>query len=327
VAGRALVFSNPDIVRLLKTDFIPYAGDQWYLHRQQDAVGEYFWKVVQQGFRKDRPTEETRQGVYAATPDGTLLGSLNTWSAERTLAMMTKALDQWEKEAAPSSGRTEKLVRTADAVDEQYHREPPAGGLILNVFTRIPLEPAAEKWGPNQATGRDHLWLTRDEWRSLLPGEWRNSARYPVPRAVAERLIRFHLVDNVRGEPPMWERREIRQSDLSLVVTDAAAGRLRLEGTVRLFSRDNAYGSTVRGYDARLQGTLIVDRVRDRFSRFDLLSWGEAWGEGRYTRRAPEGRFPLVIALSLAGDRAADRVPPQGSRNLREYMGTGRADT
>jgi hypothetical protein len=319
-----LVFSNPEIVRLLQTEFIPYAGDQWYLHRQQDAVGEFFWKVVQQGFRKDRPTEETRQGVYASTPDGTLLGSLNTWSPERTLAMMKGALERWENVAptfrsAKSPGGSPGLQ-----VDNQYHREPPAGGLILNVFTRIPLEATSEKWDPNQATGRDHMWLTRDEWRSLLPGEWRTGARYPVPWPVAERLLRFHLVDNVRGEPPMWDRREIRQSDLTLQVEDAAAGRLRLEGTARLFSTGNAYGNRERGYDARLQGTLIVDRQRARVTRFDLLSWGEAWGEGRYTRRAPEGRFPLVIALSLAGERAADRIPPQGSRNLRDYMGTGR---
>src|SRR3712207_7186712 len=43
---------------------------------------------------------------------------------------------------------------------------------------------------------------------------WEKGARYPVPAAVAERLIRFHLVDNVRGEPPMWARQHIREQDL-----------------------------------------------------------------------------------------------------------------
>jgi hypothetical protein len=140
---------------------------------------------------------------------------------------------------------------------------------------------------------------------------------------VAERLIRFHLVDNVRGEPPMWAQAEIRQAELTLQVADAAAGRLRLEGTARMQAPANGWAAE-RGYDARLQGTLTYDRTAERFTQVNLLAWGEAWGEGRYTGGAPQGRFPLVIAFSLAGSAAADRVPPQGSRESSAYFGTGR---
>jgi len=39
------------------------------------------------------------------------------------------------------------------------------------------------------------------------------------------------------------------------------------------------------------------------------------WGEGRYTRRAPEGRFPFAVSFTLAdGSDIADAIPPQGSR-------------
>lgn len=327
MAGRALVFSNPETIRLLKERFVPYAGDQWYLHRQQDAAGQFFWKVAQQGLNKDRPLDTTRQGIYAAAPDGTLLGSINSWSPERTVAMLRSALDQWQR--LPKNG-TPALASTP--VDEQYHREPPPGGLILDVFSRIPLAPAAgETWSSNQATGRDHMWLTREEWHSLLPRQWRAGERYPVPQTLAERLIRFHLVDNIRGEPPLWTRDEIRQADLTLTVEDAVAPdgkgaptRLRLQGTARLQSAGRWEG-TGRGYDARLQGLLTYDHAGEHFSRFDLLSWGEAWGEGRYTGGAPKGHFPLVIAFSLAGDKPADRIPPQGSRNLSDYFGIAQA--
>jgi hypothetical protein len=317
VAGRALVFSNPEVVRLLKTSFVPYAGDQWYLHRQQDPAGEFFWKVARQGPRRDRPEEETRQGIYAAGPDGVLLGSINSWSAERTLTMLRTALGRWK---TPEQAA---VATVAESDHAQFARRPPHGGLILDVFTRIPLEPAAgAEWSPNQAAGRDHMWLTQEEWRSLLPARWRQGSRYPLPRAVAQRLLRFHLVDNVRGEPPMWEAEEIRQADLWLRVEDAAAGRLALTGTARLESPGGDEG-TGRGYDARVQGALTYDRKAGRFERCDLLAWGEAWGEGRYTGGAPEGRFPLLIALSLAGNTPADRIPPQGSRWLAGYFGRG----
>ena len=78
----------------------------------------------------------------------------------------------------------------------------------------------------------------------------------------------------------------------------------------------------MRGYEARVQGYLTYDRARDRLTRCDLLSWGEAWGRGTYTGGPPPGRFPLVIALSLAGNAPADQVPPQGSRHAAAYFGT-----
>jgi hypothetical protein len=316
VTGRALVFSNPEILDLIKTSFVAYAGDQWYLHRQQDAVGQYFWKVVQQGHNRNRPTEQTRQGVYAATPDGVGLGSINTWSAERTAEMLRGALEKWKQR--PEAGKVDQGRPTLDA---DYSRQPPEGGLIVDVFTRIPLDfSGAERWSRNSATGRDHLWLTREEWRSLRPSEWRKGASYPVPRGIAERLARFHLIDNVRGEPNMWRPAQIRQLDLTLHVEDPAAGKLRLEGTAQMQAPGDGRASD-RGYDARLQGTLTFDRKGDRFTNFNLLAWGEAWGHGTYTRGAPPGRFPLVIAFSLAGDAPSDRVPPQGIRHRDDYFG------
>jgi len=313
VTGRELVFSNPDVVRLAKTAFVPYAGDQWYLHRQKDADGAYFWKVAQQGHFRERPESTTRQGIYVATVDGQLLGSdPYIPSVKRMVDLLERSLERGKQHVAAAT------VEAAPAADHRYTRVPPEGGLILDVFTRIPRSAGSdEKWTPNHATGRDHMWLTREEWRALLPARWEKGARAAVPRAVAERLIRFHLVDNVRGEPPMWRAEEVRQGELALVVDDPSSGRLRLEGAARMAAEG-------RGYDARVQGYVEYDRTRDRITRFDVLSWGEAWGEGSYTRGAPKGRFPLRVALSLAGNSPADRVPPQASRDLGAYFGTGR---
>jgi hypothetical protein len=48
---------------------------------------------------------------------------------------------------------------------------------------------------------------------------------------------------------------------------------------------------------------------------------GEHWGESRYTPGARPGRTPLGIFLELAGERPADRVPPQGARDWDDYIG------
>jgi len=314
VVGRELIFSNPEIAALITERFVAYAGDQWYLHRQKDGVGAYFWKVAQQGHNARLPEDSTRQGVYAANPDGTLLASDHFRpQAAAFLAMLNRSLSR-----AKELGREPAVISGVDVPDLRYTRVPPADGLILNAFTRIPSESTRSSWTPNQAVGRDHVWLSREEAAALKPASWKVGTRMPVPAAVAERLARFHLVDNVRGEPPMWNRDQIRELDLSLRVVDPAAGLLTLSGKARMETQDGK-----RGYEARLQGNLVVNRQTDRISRMDLLTWGEAWGEGPYTRGAPTGRFPLLVAFSLAGDKPADRVPPQGSREVQAYFGTG----
>ena len=61
--GRELIFSNPEISGTITSRFVAYAGDQWYLHRQKDADGEFFWKVAQQGHMARLPEDATRQGI------------------------------------------------------------------------------------------------------------------------------------------------------------------------------------------------------------------------------------------------------------------------
>jgi len=300
---------------LLQTEFVPYAGDQWYLHRQQDEAGKYFWQVAQQGHNRNLSKDITRQGVYAATADGKFLGSLNhSGSPERNLEMMRTALQRFRK-FEPQAVRIER----DSPQDARYVRTPPKEGLVLNVFSRIPLPvPSGEAWSPNQTTGRDHLWLTAEEKQSLLPTTWQNGLRYPVPPAIAERFIRFHLVDNIRGEPDYWERDHLRQSEMTLTVVDAAKKILRWEGFAQM------QRAKTQGAEVRLQGILRYDSKARHFTQFDILSWGTAWGEGTYTGGAPQGRFPLVIALSLAGNRAVDRIPPQASRTVSEYFTAAR---
>ncbi len=256
-------------------------------------------------------------------------------------------------EASAAPGPRPSFVALAES-DPGFQRVPPKRGLILNVFTRIPLQfEESERWNPNRATGRDHLWLTEAEWRSIVPKKWRKGTRFRLPARVAERLVRFHLVDNVRGEPDMWRRDQIRDAKLSLVVERPKKRWLRLEGTARMdapadppmvgtSSSDPAAGPSalspappVRrrppsggrlrpdpGGEVRLEGHLIDAKRKKAFSRFDLLAWGEGWGHGTYTRRPPEGRFPLVIAFSLGGKTAAERIPPQGSRLAADYFGS-----
>jgi hypothetical protein len=213
--------------------------------------------------------------------------------------------------------------------DQQFVRTPPAGGLIVKVHTRVLERNEDGSFRPCGETTRgfaaatDHLWIAEREWRELIPADARPGESHPVPSAVTERILRFHLVDNTRGEPPMWERQEIRSGALTATVEESNAQkmRLRLDGTAMLATASRPEDAG-RGYDARLRGHVEFDRVANRIVQFELLALGDHWGEGPYTRRARPGSTPLAVLFQLtSGEHPTDRIPPQGIRNRQDYWG------
>ena len=291
---RASTFADTEIVQLLKSRFIAVAIDQAYHRRQQDAEGEFYRKIAAQGPRHD--FKKTTRGLYLATASGKLLGFNNNRGGDRIRSMMKKALAGFEAPAAAVIKRSK--------VDARYNPKPPGGGLIVRVQTKVlgGYEKTEDRWKKifQNALSRDNLWVTKEEHEALAAGK--------VPSALQRRIARYHLVDNTRGEPPMWKADEVRSIEFSL--EDG-----RLSGAVHL---ETASGK--RGYKVSLLGR--VEKKDGRVTRFDLVARGEFWGEGTYTRGAPKGRFPLAASFTLAdGSDIADGVPPQGSRGwVRGYL-------
>ena len=284
---RESTFANPAVVKLLQTRFIPVAIDQAYQRRQKDNEGRFYQKIANQGPRK--VGRGTTQGLYAADASGRFLGYNNNRSANRVLGMMQSALAKHRpvKVAAIAKGK----------LDARYNPKPPKGGLVVRVTSKVLggyEEPDNEFRRIYQTSlGRDNLWIRADEHSALAKGQ--------LPQSLLKRLARFHLVDNTRGEPPMWRDNEIKKLEGTL-----RNGQLR--ATVQLKTANAA-----RGYEAQLFGHIEIKN--GKVTRLDLVAKGTFWGEGTYTRRAPKGRFPLAIAFTLAdGKDAADSIPPQGSR-------------
>src|SRR5262249_55390159 len=180
---------------------------------------------------------------------------------------------------------------------------------------------ACETLGGDHAA-RDHLWLTTDEVKSLVPADPKPGESLPVPRPIAMRLVRFHLVDNTRGEPPAWRRDDVRSQDLMLTVDSVTKGRIKMTLTgSALLATAADLAEAKRGFDAKLFGHLSFDLSKGTFDRFDVVAVGDHWGEGTFTRNARPGRKPLGVAIELAGDKPTDRIPPQFAREVGEYFG------
>ena len=218
-----------------------------------------------------------------------MLGFTNHRSPDRVKQTLTRALDKFQ----PTDFTPPKATR----FDPRWTYEPPEGGLIVRVNAKVlgGYEPTDDEWRQAFQTSlsRDNLWATAEEHKTLVAGE--------LPESLAQRIARFHLVDNTRGEPPMWEQAEVKSLELSL-----ADG--KVSGTFHLETADGK-----RGFQGDIAG--VVETRNNQVTRFDLVVRGQFWGEGPFTGGAPKGKFPLAVAFTLAdGADEADKVRPQASR-------------
>lgn len=270
------VFSDPGIVALLQTKFIPVAVDNHHIEKQKDAEGDFYRKVA------------SHQGEYICTPEGKLLGSTNTHSAAHLRSLLEKALKDYRPPDAGASN--------AAAQDPRFNRSVPEQGLVLSAHTKVlggyPDTGDRKVKIYQESLGRDHVWLEKADVDALVAGK--------LPDGLRTRIGCYHLVDNTRGEPPWWRKSEIKKLELTL-----SEGVLR--GTAH-FESD----SGDRGFVADLRG--VVEVKDGKVTRFDLVAKGEAWGAGRYNGGQPPGKYPLAVAFSLIDPkRDADRVLPQGA--------------
>lgn len=288
---RASTFADDRVIELLRTKFIPAAVDCWYLDRAKDDAGEFYKKVVSQR-QPFEPGKRSTQGFYAFAADGTLLRGWNNRNVPRMREYLERALKDFKapEVEALDTGR-----------DPRFARDLPDGAVVADVYSKV-LE---AEWPPTDdemikplrvATGRDHLWILKDEVEALAAGRF--------PERLARRIARYHLLDNTRGEPPLWAPAEVK--DLVLELKDG-----RVSGRAKLDSGD-------RHFEAVLGGR--VEFMDAKLIRFDLVAKGAFRGEGQFTKNAPIGTFTLGIAWTLSKGGESSKVPPQGARDLRGYL-------
>ena len=284
---RESTFADPKIISLLTNKFIPVAIDQWYTRRQQDTEGEFYRGIAGQGPRND--FTKTTQGLYIADAGGGLIAFNNNRGPERIRALL---------ESATTDYKPPKITAMKeDSTDPKYNPKLPEGAIVVRTSAKVlsGYEKTDDHWENifHQAVSRDNLWITAEEQRELLDDR--------IPEALKQRIARFHLVDNTRGEPPTWELDEIRKLEITIIQG-------RIAGAVELATKDQT-----RGYQATLSG--MVSGSGGKITEFTLLTEGQFWGTGDHTMKPPAGKFPLTIAFQLAdGTDIADPIAPHASR-------------
>ncbi len=295
---RASFSGDKELLDLITRDFVPVALDVWYHQRREDAEGDFYRKIVFQ--REGSSPEKTTQGFYIATAAGELIHGWNNRDPDKVKRLLCEARKQHRsKEPEP--------IDPAD--DPRFNRAIPEGAAVVDVYSKVleaDYSEPEDHWSREfrRALGRDHLWILDQEIADLEGGT--------LPQSLLLRIVRFHFIDNTRGEPPLWEPSEVKM----LKVDARTAGvTVELKGRVELASEDGG-----RGFRADVLG--MVECRDGVLHRFDLVARGECRGHGTYTANsAPQGPFSLAIAFTLAAkDDPAALVPPQGARDLADYL-------
>ena len=332
--GRVLSWSDPEIIRLLQEQFIPVTHDDWYQRRRQDEDGRFFRSVVDQTWKGgdwDDSGGPTRQGVYCFTPAGRMLTEMKNVSRDPAAVrdILARALRAWND--LPADQKKRGAFPSANPERDPNHTRPvPSGALVLRQYSRPLKLDGGRKYVAEPLKFEDTLvgpqheraWILKSEWKALVPQNPKRGEAVAIPASLKNRLLRFHLVGALLGEPGHWEREHIRSEALKLTVESVSEADLRLvlAGPV-LLSTEPDVKSARCGFDGAVTGVLSYDRKKQVFDRFDVVVVAETWGS--LNTLAPErhpGRSVIGSVFELGGDKPTDQVPPHWARVPQEYL-------
>ncbi|HEY9790416.1 MAG TPA: hypothetical protein V6D22_08455 [Candidatus Obscuribacterales bacterium] len=290
-------------------NFVVVAGDCKELQNGHSSARDWFMNIVMHANNPDLTAQlgrlpggggDTAQGFYIIGADGTYYGWDNSHYLPNVIKFIDKGLSDFHK-------RPPAHIEIADSqLSERFSASPDATTSVVRVFNRIsPLPDGCDEL--NKSVGRDHLWIYADEVQQLLAAS-NSSAQFPLPKTLVGRLVRFHLIDNVRGEPDQWQPSDIKQADFSanLITTTAHAKRFHFAAKYGQEAADHQRGQT-----GQLEGTFDVLTDTGKVANFRAYGKAVAWGRSTWTPGEPKGKFALVTAMVSADDPTSQVVPPQ----------------
>ena len=328
----------------MQENFVPVALNLQVEADRKDAQGEFFRQINKPPFpgTSSIPSFTGASGrVHGMTASGKFLCPHKAGSHCRDCDPR-QALKAWndlpERERKPgaieiaSAGKSDPKIPT-----------PPAGALILQVYeSRLTGDVRGEvrrrqkhetfSWGEYEP-GRDQIWLSEAEWKSLVPANRKKGSRQPLPANIARRMI-TRMTDWSEANGAHWDAEHIRSQDLAIIVEDATATtlRLRLEGSVKLAQtapkEGVQYSVSLRPlhhpdpkafarFDGQVLGHLTYDLDRKAFSHFDAVALGEYVGPllNPYRNEDRQNFYlikPCPLGISFEIARPGLVVPPAG---------------
>lgn len=317
---RRSVWSDPKIQELARK-YVCVSVDQVPLLFENDAVRNderVFFKRV-----TDQVTAawagDSRQGTYVLTPSGKLLEARGLWKVgwqdmenpKVILQILQSGLDQWGRMSAAERRRDPGLKLPAETVND-WDKLYPADGLVLRMTCRdLPLKEgnwSQVVWNDAVWENLDYAWYRKEEAFQWMPRGIKTGTAWEIPRPLVERLVRFHMIDNVRCHmAKLFRKEDVQKARLTGKVVEVRGNNVmvRYEGESRAERLD-----TKVGYESAMLGRAVFNAASGRFTTFELIAVGRRWGlqETRESAKPTPLGFIFVIP---AGRDPRDHAPPR----------------
>ena len=241
------------------------------------------------------------QGFYTMAADGTAYGFKNVRGAKIVLPMLNDAEQQFHANKPP---KVEIKVLAASLFD----RSPePNSTSVIRAFTRVRPVPLAAN-SLNKSVGRDHLWILARDLKQMSAAAAAGNS-FPMPKDLKMRLVRFNLVDNVRGQPDPWELDQVKRANITMKPIGRRGSEMIYTFTGDFLMRT---ADSKRGLEGRITGELEVTEATGKVAWFRAIADATAWGDSKFTAHSPPGKFPLVVAMLNVDDTLAGTIEPDG---------------
>ena len=287
------------------------------MQRSKDPDALIFQEMANQGHYRGEGA--TRQGIYVISSSGKLLSSINSLNADKVLETIKDGLEKWYD--LPSSERylSNNLgLKTIHRWENSY----PEQGLVLtsvnaDLFTYPPKNAdRSDRWN------MDYVWFNQSEARHWLPDDSQKGDVYELPEKLANRLICFHLVDNVRGQTLPFSPQEIKKSGWKIEVLERHLSnvRIKIRGQSKAVSKgawllgENDWAPDYlldHGMDTEILGSASYNLEQKKFTKFELVAIGKRYGKTEFNGRknSPDSSY-IGFFFSINQNRISERIAP-----------------
>ena len=261
----------------------------------------------------------TRQGIYVCSPNGTLLSSINSLNPNAALESIKEGLEKWK-----ILSKSDRYLPDgfSPRVSHRWENSYPKNGLVLKGTKADLLSDPPRFSDRGDRWNMDHIWFSEGEVSLWLPEKYKIGEIYECPQILKDRLFRFHIVNNVRGQTLPFASQEIRGSDLRMKVTEINNKKMEIKITGK--SNAVAKGPWLLGENiwtpkyelnheisSTILGVATYDLIEKKFLVFELVAicnWrGKTENNGR--KFGPDSGY-IGIVYNIADNSDVNRIAP-----------------
>ncbi|MFL2983653.1 MAG: hypothetical protein ACJZ12_04605 [Candidatus Neomarinimicrobiota bacterium] len=261
----------------------------------------------------------SRQGIYICSPKGTLLASVNSLNPDVVLETIEAGLIKWNKLPASEQNLPENFT---PSITHRWEDSYPDKGLVLkgakaDLLTDPPqFSDRGDRWN------MDFIWFNNSESNLWLPKKYEVGQTHECPRIIKDRLFRFHLVDNVRGQTLPFAPEEIKKANLNVKLIDIDSSNLQLKifgnsvavakGKWKLGKNDwTPTHDLNHSISTNILGKAIYNIDKNQFTKFEMVIIGNWRGKAGVNGRGfglDTGQIGMLY--NLASTSSADKIAP-----------------